>query len=174
MAAKCKHCGANLPPESKFCSNCGGPVYEAQNRHAEPEWRTFQRAETGWQVSGADEEATKQTATTTSLASKINAVPPIKGAAWCLLCDRYVTPQKRWAAIPFILGTTAIIGTGVSVWFDSTLVENGKYTSLAGVTLSALLNFGVIVFLILALAAFVSSIYLRVQPKRCPLCNSRF
>jgi zinc-ribbon domain len=26
MAAKCGHCGVNIPPENKFCANCGKPV----------------------------------------------------------------------------------------------------------------------------------------------------
>ena len=29
MAAKCRNCGADLPPENKFCANCGQPVYAA-------------------------------------------------------------------------------------------------------------------------------------------------
>ncbi len=29
MVATCRHCGANLLPENKFCANCGQPVYAA-------------------------------------------------------------------------------------------------------------------------------------------------
>jgi hypothetical protein len=161
----CKRCGANLSPKDAICPKCGQP------RDTVPT-RTQERAEPGWQVLGAAETGAQQTVTATPSTSNKNTTRPVKGASWCSLCDKYVTPYKRRAVIPLIVGITAIIGAGASILYDTTLILNGQYRNLAAAFLSALLHFGVVTFLVLALGAFICAIYLWMQPKRCPVCNS--
>jgi hypothetical protein len=110
--------------------------------------------------------------TVTATPSTSDKTPQVKGALWCSLCNKNVTPYKRGVVIPLIVGITAIIGAGASILYDTTLILNGQYRNLAAAFLSALLHFGVVTFLVLALGAFICAIYLWMQPKRCPVCNS--
>jgi hypothetical protein len=154
----CKRCGADLSPKDVVCPKCGQPRDTAPTRT---------------QAIGAVETGAKQTVTATPSTSNENTPPPVKGASWCSLCNRSVTLHKRGAAIPFIVGITAIIGAVASILYDLTLVENGQYRNLAAAFLSALLHFGAMTFLVLSLGAFICAIYLWTQPKRCPVCNSK-
>jgi hypothetical protein len=64
---------------------------------------------------------------------------------------RYSAGARR--CYPIYIGYYSRIGLVVSIWFDSTLSENGQYTSFAAAYLSGLLNFGAITFLVLAFGA---------------------
>ncbi len=97
----------------------------------------------------------------------------LEGIEFCSLCNRYVSPKKRGYGPPLILGITSLVGLIFAYGYDVWLARTGYYLNVVQAYLGAELEIAATVFFVLLVGSIVWLIYISLQKKRCPICNTR-
>ena len=95
---------------------------------------------------------------------------------WCNLCKRYVVPKKEFKSIGWV-GFVAGFAYLVAAFFNDRMSEsvytNSLAASLATGIGNILLNVVLLLVLPLVLVSIIYILFYRIEPMRCPICNSQ-